>query len=137
MEAHSLDPRAADSLVERLRSVHLQMVDAVLGGDGLGQVAELAAKAAGGPVAIVIPRLGAVSTSAAAAADPAALRRYVTERVKDRPAPVPPGVAAEVAIASGDEVIGGVLLLAPGPSGEVPAPAPAPEANEFLHLAAV
>jgi hypothetical protein len=27
-------------LVERLRAVHLEMVDAVLGGDGLGRVAE-------------------------------------------------------------------------------------------------
>ena len=34
-------------LVERLRAVHLQMVDAVLGGDGLGRVAELAADAGG------------------------------------------------------------------------------------------
>jgi sugar diacid utilization regulator len=133
-EAHSLDPRPdAGSLVERLRSVHLQMVDAVLGGDGLEQVAELAARAAGGAVAIVIPRLGAVAASRGAAADPVALRRYVTERIKDRPAPVPPGVLAEVAIASGDEVLGGVLLLggAEGP------PAARPEATEFLHLAAV
>ena len=32
-----------------------------------------------------------------------ALRRYVGDRVKDRPAEVPAGVAAEVPIASGDE----------------------------------
>ena len=136
MEAHSLEPRAApDSLIERLRSVHLQMVDAVLGGDGLEQVAELAAAAAGGPVAIVIPRLGAVATSRGAAADAVALRRYVAERVKDRPAPVPPGVAAEVPIAWGDDVIGGVLMLAaPGEPGTA---ATTPEATEFLHLAAV
>src|SRR5215212_2794210 len=43
-------------LVERLRGVHLAMVDAVLGGDGLERVAELASEAAGGPVAIVVPR---------------------------------------------------------------------------------
>ncbi len=129
-EAHSLEPRPdPGSLVERLRSVHLQMVDAVLGGDGLEQVAELAAGAAGGAVAIVIPRLGAVAASRGAGADPVALRRYVAERIKDRPAPVPPGVLAEVAIASGDEVIGGVLLLGPAEAR--------PEATEFLHLAAV
>src|SRR4029450_5193431 len=39
---------AATSLVERLRAVHLQMLDAVLTGDGLAAVAELAAGAAGG-----------------------------------------------------------------------------------------
>ena len=35
---------APPSLVERLRAVHLRMVDAVLGGDGLGRVAELAGR---------------------------------------------------------------------------------------------
>ena len=44
-------------------------------------------------------------------------------------APVPPDVVAEVPIASGDERIGGVVLLDPG--------RPEPEAVEFLHLAAV
>ena len=48
--------RAGGGLVERLRAVHLEMVDAVLGGDGLSRVAALAANAAGAPVAIVIPR---------------------------------------------------------------------------------
>ena len=57
-------PQASDaggsgSLVEQLRSVHLSMVEAVLGGEGLGRVAELASEAAGGPVAI-----GASATSA-------------------------------------------------------------------------
>src|SRR6476661_1301856 len=52
-------PASAGGLVERLRAVHLEMVDAVLGGDGLSRVAALAAGAAGAPVAIVIPRLGA------------------------------------------------------------------------------
>ncbi|MCW2994829.1 MAG: hypothetical protein JWQ18_2324, partial [Conexibacter sp.] len=55
--AGNMDPASqsaaspAGSLVERLRSVHLKMVDAVLGGDGLQQVAALAAEAAGAPVA--------------------------------------------------------------------------------------
>jgi len=46
------------ALVEHLRSVHLDMVGAVLGGHGLERVAELAGEAAGAPVAIVVPRLG-------------------------------------------------------------------------------
>src|SRR3954470_6720089 len=58
---------ASPSLVERLRAVHLRMVDAVLGGDGLGRVAELAAEAAGGTVAVVVPRLGAAGVAAGSA----------------------------------------------------------------------
>ena len=120
---------AAAGLVARLREVHLQMLDAVLTGDGLAAVAELAAEAAGGPVAIVVPRLGAAHASAGGEPLLGAVRRYVGERCRDRPAPVPDGVTAEVPIASGDERIGGVVLLAPG--------RPEPEAVEFLHLAAV
>ena len=123
--------RGGGALVARLRAVHLEMVDAVLSGDGLGRVAALAAEAAGAPVAIVIPRLEATVSSPPMADEASALvRRYVADRVKDRPAQVPPLVAAEVPIASGDEVVGAVLMLAAA------SPA-APEAGEFLHLAAV
>jgi hypothetical protein len=41
--AQPAEPAGRPSLIERLRAVHLEMVDAVLGGDGLGRVAELAA----------------------------------------------------------------------------------------------
>jgi sugar diacid utilization regulator len=118
------------ALVERLRAVHLEMVDAVLGGEGLPRVAAIAADAAGAPVAIVVPRLGAAVAEPALTEElEATLRRYVSDRVKDRPAPVPPGVAAEVPIASGDEVVGAVIMLNGGDAS--------PEAAEFLHLAAV
>ena len=127
-------PRAggAGRLVERLRAVHLEMVDAVLGGDGLGEVAELAAEAAGAPVAIVVPRLGA------AVASPAAPRRRPRRRCAatsptacaDRPAQVPPAVGGRGA----DHVRRrdrrrACCCWRPTP--------PAPEAAEFLHLAAV
>jgi sugar diacid utilization regulator len=121
------------SLVERLRDVHLQMVDAVLAGDGLGRVAELAAEAAGGPVAIVVPRIGVAASAPArgvAAEGLPALKRYVSDRLRDRPAEVPDTVVSEVPIAAGDEMLGAVVLLSGG--GE-----PRPEAAEFLHLAAV
>jgi len=121
-------PPERTSLVERLRSVHSQMVDAVIGGEGLERVAELAGRSAGGAVAIVIPRIGAAASSGASAADLDALRRYVGERLRDRPAPVPAGVAAEVPVTSGDEMIGAVALLSDGA---------APDATEFLHLAAL
>src|SRR5215218_3694629 len=128
--AQPIEPGGA-AIVERLRAVHLEMVDAVLGGDGLARVAQLAADAAGMAVAIVVPRLGAAAASRGAPADVPALRRYVGDRARDRPAPVPAGVIAEVPIASGDETIGSVLML-----GDPGAPI-APEATEFLHLAAV
>jgi PucR family transcriptional regulator, purine catabolism regulatory protein len=130
-------PRRAEApagevpLVSRLRGVHLEMVDAVLGGDGLGRVAELAADAAGAPVAVVVPRLGVqVAGGAPAAGALAEVGRYVTDRLRDRPAQVPDAVAAEVPVASGDEVIGAVVLLTGTEE-------PDPHAAEFLHLAAV
>ena len=129
--AQPAEPARHRSLVERLRAVHLEMVDAVLGGDGLGRVAQLAADAAGATVAIVVPRLGAAAVSAGGPGDLAPLRRYVGDRAKDRPVQVPPGVLAEVPIASGDDVLGCVLLLG-DPAAELD-----PEATEFLHLAAV
>jgi sugar diacid utilization regulator len=124
-----ISPPAATSLVERLRAVHLQMLDAVLTGDGLTAVADLAAEAAGGPVVIVVPRLGVAVASSGAEAAVGGVRRYVGEHGRGRVAPVPAEVVAEVPIASGDERIGGVVLLQPG--------RPEPEAVEFLHLAAV
>jgi sugar diacid utilization regulator len=119
---------SAAPLVERLRSVHLEMVDAVLGGEGLGRVAELAAVAAGAPVAIVVPRLDEAVAALAPATRLEELRRYVADKARERPVRVPDGIAAEVPIASGEEVIGAVLLL--GVAADEAAP-------EFLHLAAV
>jgi sugar diacid utilization regulator len=125
-------PGGPAPLVERLRSVHLEMVDAVLSGDGLDRVAELAAEAAGSPVAIVVPRLGTLAAGGGSAAGELldAVGRYVADRLRDRPAEVPAAVVAEVAIAAGDDVVGAVMLLA----GQG---APRPDATEFLHLAAV
>lgn len=125
---------AGAPLVARLRAVHLEMMEAVLTGGGLGEVAALAAAAAGAPVAVVVPRLGVavLADPEGAPGDAAALRRYVVDRVRDRPAEVPPGIAAEVPIAAGDETVGAVLLLG-GRSGR----SPDAEAAEFLHLAAV
>jgi sugar diacid utilization regulator len=128
----------AGSLVERLRQVHLRMVDAVLGGDGLQQVAALAAEAAGAPVAIVVPRLDAAAAAGGPQGVPAQtledVRRYVTDRVRDRPSQVPDALASEVPIQSGDEIVGAVVLLRDGDRAH---PGPSPEAPDFLHLAAV
>ena len=123
----------AATLVERLRQVHLRMVDAVLAGDGLERVAELAADAVGGSVAIVVPRLG--TAVMAPAGTPASdrlgeLRRYVADLVQDRPANPPRGLAIEIPIGSGEDSIGAVLLLEGATSTDG-------EAAEYLHLAAV
>jgi sugar diacid utilization regulator len=109
------------------------MVDAVLAGDGLERVAELAAEAVGGSVAIVVPRLGTavVAPQASTAVDRLGeLRHYVADCVHDRPAHAPRGLAIEIPITSGDEMVGAVLLLEGGT-------APVGEAAEYLHLAAV
>jgi sugar diacid utilization regulator len=122
----------APGLVERLRGVHLEMVDAVLSGEGLERVAQLASGAVGGPVAIVVPRHDvavAFPGDGPASAALAGLRRYVGDRIRQRPSPVPDAVLAEATIGSGDELMGVVALIGPG---EAP-----PEAHEFLHLAAV
>jgi sugar diacid utilization regulator len=113
----------------RLRELHLQMVDAVLSGEGLTRVAQLASSGAGGPVAIVVPRL-AVAVAHPEATEIGALRRYAADRVKDRPSSLPDNLVAEAPIRSGDDVVGVVALLA-GPDE------PAADAAEFLHLAAV
>ena len=118
------------ALVAKLRELHLEMVDAVLHGEGLERVAQVAARAADAPVAIVVPRLGAAAVSGGGEGALEELRRYVNDRIRDRPVSVPEGVAGEAPITSGDELVGAVLLLA----GEAP---PAPEALEYLHIAAV
>jgi sugar diacid utilization regulator len=128
MTLHDGAARPAAPSAPSLREVHQRMLEAVLGGGGLGEVAELAAEAAGAPVAIVVPRLDAAVTSPGARADVPSLRRYVLERSRGRPVPVPGGVAGEAPIQSGGEVVGGVLLL-----GD---PA-VPEAGEFLQIAAL
>src|SRR4051812_49955994 len=87
VEAHSVSGRG--SVMDRVRAVHLRMVDAVLGGDGLEGVATLAAGETGGVVAIVVPRLGA-SAASAPVAQLAAPRRYANQPPRGPPAAVPP-----------------------------------------------
>ena len=76
------------ALAERLRGVHLAMVEAVLAGEGLARVAEIAGDAVGGRVEIVV----------------------------GSPAPVPAQTTAVEAIASGDEPLGLVALVGPAAS---------------------
>lgn len=113
-------------LASRLRTVHMDMVAAVVAGEGLGRVCNLAADAVKAPVAVIVPRLGAY-LGGDADADLRPLRAYAEARLQGRPAPVPPAVELEVAIDSGGETIGAALAL--GPVG--------PEAPELLHAVSV
>ena len=124
-------PVSPPELVARLRELHVRMVEAVLGGEGLRRVAQITAQAAGAPVAIVVPRLevAEVAPDADAVLLTAAVE-FVGELLAQRRAAVPEAIAAFAPIRSGDEDVGAVLLLGDGTDI-------APESPEFLHLASV
>jgi sugar diacid utilization regulator len=129
----ALDSSAASAwaVVGRLREANLAMTEAVVRGDGLPRVAELAAAGTGGAVAIVVPALGTAIAPREGrdTGGDGALTRWVSERSRGRPAMVPPSLLAEVPIRLGEEMVGVVALLDTGA-------VPRPEATEFLHLAA-
>jgi hypothetical protein len=103
------------------RGAHLEMMAAVLAGDGLGRVAEIASRHAGSAVAVVVPRIGVPVE------EWALYERYVAARLAGgRPTP-PAEITAEVPVASGPEEVGAVLLLGPGRV----------DAGEYLHMAAL
>lgn len=111
-----------------IRRAHLAMVEALLAGSGLARVAEIAARGAGTPVAVVIPRLeAAVVRPEEHGHDVARVVGYVESRLAGRPQPVPDGVSLEVPVQAGDEVWGSVLALGPG----------AADASEYLSVAAI
>jgi sugar diacid utilization regulator len=97
------------------------MVGAVLAGEGLVRIAEIATGYAGAPVAIVVPRLSARARRSTE------LDRYVAARLAGGQAERPPDVTAEVPIATGGQHLGAVLLLGEG----------AADAGEYMHMAAV
>ena len=108
-----------------------EMMAAVLEGDGIARVAELASAAAGGPVAILVPRLGAALApdQQQSVTDLAALERWVAERLRGRPSAVPVEIVAEAPIHLRDELVGVVVLLRDEAR-------PEPGESAFLPLAA-
>ena len=103
------------------RGAHLEMVGAVLAGDGLERVAEIASAHAGAPVAVIVPRLGV-------GREPwARYERYVAARLSGGRPQRPSEVTAEVPISSGGRQLGAVLLLGRG----------GPDAGDYLHMAAI
>ncbi|MFL5885484.1 MAG: PucR family transcriptional regulator [Thermoleophilaceae bacterium] len=103
------------------RGAHLEMVGAVLAGDGLERIAEIASQHAGAPVAVIVPRL------AAAVEGWEPYERYVAARIAGGRRERPADVTADVPIASGGKELGAVLLLGRGKA----------DAGEYLHVAAV
>jgi hypothetical protein len=103
------------------RRAHLEMVGAVLAGDGLERVAEIAGARAGAPVAVIVPRLGVPLE------DWGRYERYVGGRLAGGRPQRPAEVTAEVSIASGGRELGAVLLLGRGH----------PDAGDYLHMAAI
>ena len=103
------------------RSAHLEMVGAVLAGDGLERVAEIASSHAGAPVAVIVPRLGAPVEGWAD------YERYVGARLAGGRPQAPPEIKLEVPISSGGRELGAVLMLGRGSK----------DAGEYLHMAAI
>lgn len=102
------------------RRAHLEMMAAVLAGEGLGRIAEIASRHVGAPVAVVVPRLGGSPEGYGAH------HEYVASRLAGGTKPRPSDVATEAPVVSGDVDIGAVLMLGPG----------SPDAGEYLHMAA-
>ncbi|GAC1325539.1 MAG: hypothetical protein NVSMB25_24110 [Thermoleophilaceae bacterium] len=115
-------PLPAPESLPSPRGAHLEMVSAVLAGDGLERIAEIASTHAGAPVAVIVPRLGPQ------VGEWAVYERYVASRLAGGRPARPAEVTAEVPIASGGQELGAVLMVGPSSS---------PEAGEYLHVAAV
>jgi hypothetical protein len=112
----------ADELADQTpRGAHLEMVGAVLAGDGLERVAEIASAHAGSPVAVIVPRLGV-------GREPwLRYERYVAAHLSGGRPQRPSEITAEVPVSSGGRRLGAVLLLGRG----------GPDAGEYLHMAAI
>jgi hypothetical protein len=103
------------------RGAHLEMVGAVLAGDGLERVAEIASAHAGAPVAVIVPRLGVGRESWVR------YERYVAAGLSGGRPQRPSELTGEVPISSGGRQLGAVLLLGRG----------GPDAGDYLHMAAI
>lgn len=116
-----------------MRDLHARMLGAVLGGEGLQGLADMAAAEAGGPVAIVLPARGIALCSPAEAGGPG-LTDAVSSWLEARANGVPGGSEFAEPVTVGDRPIGAVLALG-GPNGAGPVPAVDP--SEVLRAAAV
>jgi len=92
-----------------MRELSTRMIEAVLDGEGLQGVAELAAAEAGGPVAIVLPPRGLGARTGGGELN--GLAEYAKARVAETEAATPHPIALERPIEAGGRIVGVVLLL--------------------------
>ena len=93
-----------------MRDLNARMVEAVLRGEGLQGVAEIAALEAGGPVAIALPARGLVATSVNGR-PLEGFMEYVRGRLRGETLKPPEPIHLEHEVTAGGEPIGLVLLL--------------------------
>ena len=110
-----------------MRDLHSKMLAALLAGEGLPAVAELAAAEAGAPVAILLP-----SRSAAAASDPSVDLDGLRSALLDAGASALPGVSACVPVTAGGERAGVAVVLGASTNGR-----PNVDREEVLRAAAL
>jgi sugar diacid utilization regulator len=108
------------------------MLGAVLGGEGLEGVAEIASLETGGPVAIVLPARGLSASSSGAV--PKELVRYVDRRLQGADADPPDGIVVAVPVQAGADEIGAVVVMAS--NGTAPQGAPPIDNEEVARAAA-
>jgi sugar diacid utilization regulator len=116
-----------------MRELSTRMIEAVLDGEGLAGVAQLAAAEAGGPVAIVLPARG-LAARAPGDADMNGLAEYGRARVMDSGAEAPYPIALERLIEAGGQPVGVVLLLDESSNGQ---PTVLVDRDEVLRAAAL
>lgn len=105
-------------------TVQSAMVEALVAGEGLERVAELAGKHAGAPVGIYVPRPGTEGS------DGAPVERYVAALVAGANPELPEEAVGMVPIVCAGELSGAVVMLA------APAAEPSPYADLYLRAAA-
>jgi len=100
-----------------MRELSTRMIEAVLDGEGLQGVAELAAAEAAGPVAIILPPRG-LAARAPGGGELNGLAEYAKARVADIEASSPHPIALERSIEAGGRRVGVVLLIETEPDDE-------------------
>jgi PucR C-terminal helix-turn-helix domain/GGDEF-like domain len=118
-----------------MRDLNATMLGAVLGGDGLEGVAELASLETGGPVAIVLPARGLSASSAGPVTEEQS--DYVSRRLAGEEAELPAGVEVAVPVRAGEDEIGAVLVMSSNGAGPDAPPIDGEEVGRAAAFAAV
>ena len=116
-----------------MRDLHEQMLAAVMDGDGLGGIAELASHEVGGPVAIVLPDHGLQAIWPDGEIAP--LSDWTALAIAGRNGSLPDGIDLAVPVAAAGREIGRVIAL--GEADEASGAARLVDREEVLRLAAL